>query len=694
MASSAVPPPFAALPDGYYGISLGGWTQTRPLEVEIVNRVGLTTWLSSSYSALTASGCGTGNVTSTGGARLAFFDCFEVDAASWSVTVWRSVTIEGTSADEVGFSTRFSLAPASTAVMDFFMPGIWYRGSPELAPPDSLAGDPDAPHILVREDRLPLPLVMARSRAVPGAYAELVHLEPDGASFAGEDGVARIIDGRMLFGSLGVVRVGAARRLAFVFPGSEGDRTYVREGASPLPRGTPRRRRVSTSGWANRSHPLRAEYAAHRYTLRFTVTPTSATYDDALERTWRRAFDEAAPAAPAANATAVYRASMSLLSTVAQTYHGVPSMPFRMDLGSGTVDDTSSQMGFVGKALPAAALLLHDAIDAGDAARRARAEAIVDFWAANSLRASIAGVPQTWYNIQGDTNGSWFFRQQSPYNGHIRIMSEGMDGLLRAYTLLPKRSWLAAATRFGDFLVASQRADGSIAMTWRLDGTCYDAEQLNASDQPVPFLIALWHATHDARYRDAALAAGRFAADYYADRVYTGGACDHDNVPDKESAVLAMQAFLSLYCLTNDRSWLQPARRAATYSETYTYAWDVPLYATEGEVYPRSRTTLGVSLIAVGASGADNYMAIATRAFALLGELLADTHFTRFGAFLQDATAQVLDWDGKLGYRFPGLMNEAITLAPPRGHGVAKWLPWLTAAVLEPRPRVWGSEQR
>ena len=43
----------------------------------------------------------------------------------------------------------------------------------------------------------------------------------------------------------------------------------------------------------------------------------------------------------------------------------------------------------------------------------------------------------------------------------------------------------------------------------------------------------------------------------------------------------------------------------------------------------------------------------------------------------------MLDWDGALGYPQRGLMGEAITLVCPRGSGVAKWLPWLSAAVLE-----------
>ena len=49
---------------------------------------------------------------------------------------------------------------------------------------------------------------------------------------------------------------------------------------------------------------------------------------------------------------------------------------------------------------------------------------------------------------------------------------------------------------------------------------------------------------------------------------------------------------------------------------------------------------------------------------------------------------QVVDWDGKLGYKYRGLMNEAINLSPRRGHGVAKWLPWLSVAVLDPMVRM------
>ena len=74
--------------------------------------------------------------------------------------------------------------------------------------------------------------------------------------------------------------------------------------------------------------------------------------------------------------------------------------------------------------------------------------------------------------------------------------------------------------------------------------------------------------------------------------------------------------------------------------------------------------------------------------FYKLYRLTGDPHWLDFALFLQDSTKQVMDWDGSLGYAEPGLMNEAIGLAPPRAHGVRKWLPWLTAVMLEPMVRL------
>ena len=122
-------------------------------------------------------------------------------------------------------------------------------------------------------------------------------------------------------------------------------------------------------------------------------------------------------------------------------------------------------------------------------------------------------------------------------------------------------------------------------------------------------------------------------------------------------------AFVSLYEVTQDQQWLTAAQQAATYVQTWTYSWEIPLPRDDpNSVYPPSRNTLGVSLIATGQSAADNFMSYCVYDFYKLYRLTGEEHWRDFALFLQDATKQAMDWDGKLGYGYPGLMNEAINL--------------------------------
>ena len=362
----------------------------------------------------------------------------------------------------------------------------------------------------------------------------------------------------------------------------------------------------------------------------------------------------------------------------------MPSVPFEASLPGGLVIDTSSQMGFVGRALPCAALLLYDAVVAApNATRQLQAEAIIDLWAASSLTA--CGVARTWYNIVA-ANNSIEWRASDAYEGSIRIMCDGMSGMLEAWRVVQRPAWLATAVRFGDFLVGAQAADGSVATAF--DWTCAPlASDVRQTAFVVPFLAALFNATSDERYKTAAVRAGTFAAALFnGSFFYTGGAVDNSDALDKEAGWLAMQAFIALFELTGAAVWLAPAAQAATYFETFVYLWDVPIECVQSPptVFPCRRTTLGFSLIAAGQSGADNFAAIASFDFKRLGEWTNDEHFASFGAFLANATAQVTNWDGSLGYASRGLLNEAATLSVRRGAGVADWLPWLTANLLQP----------
>jgi hypothetical protein len=667
-----------------YGVSLttpaGPFSNPHPLELQTVWRNGTVFWTRGAYATANAS-VGFGSLTSPGGSTFLFTDNFS-DVVASSFTVSRVVTLlaAGDPA-EFAFATRFSLpAPPALAAAprELFLPGVSYENASALLPPGALAGNPLAPHVLVREDRLPLPLAAIVWGGV-GA-ARLLHLRPDGRTLPNEDFTARIVDRDLQFGSMGVVNAPAggalpAPALAFEFPGSEGERTYVYD---PL-----------RGGWANRSHPV-AVGVPHAYTLRFSwANDGGGGFFGAARAAWRDAWAAFSPPRPRAPPPSqLYGDGMDALAHYAVRYRGVPAVPFEARLPSGDVSDASSQMGFVGRALPAAALLLFDSrVARPNAARAEAAAAVVDVWAAAAP--TPCGAVRTWFDI--GANGSVAFRSApAAYHGSLRIMSDGMKGLVDAAVAAgPARSgaWLAAAASFGDFLARAQRADGAFAAAYGPDCAPL-SEDVRQTAFAAPFLLALANASGNATYAAAAARAGAFAAALFGGGAwaYAGGAPDNPDVPDREAGWLHAQAFLALHAATGDSQWLAPAARAADYAETWAFAWAVPVPCAQAppNAWPCSRTSLGASLIATGQSGVDNYLALAWWDYTRLGRLLSDAHYADVGAFLYAATAQPTDWDRSLGYALPGLMNEAWTPSVRRGAGVFSWLPWLTCNLLEP----------
>lgn len=669
-----------ALPSGRFAVQVlstrakktVSFQQSNPLAISMVDSQDAEKWLKDGYQSVVRQGenlvC-TGRLQTPNGTQFRIIDTYRALRSLKAFTLTRKVTISTPNTADKAFNSRFSLSPQTATTMrdnDFFAPGVWYKQNTQV-PQNALASQLDDRYYYIREDRLPLPLVMMRDRRNV-ATLTLAHFDTNATTIAGEEGQSRIIDSRLQYASMGIQNTDRPEP-AFLFPGTEGERTYT-GGGSP-----------QNNRWTYRSHPVQVG-VPHSYRLLIQVG-TTPDFPAAVRGSWRSVYDLTPPPVIKADMAKVYKASMDLLVAYCHPYDGIPSVPFSATVPEGKVIDTSSQMGFVGQALPAAAYLLRYGFETKNSTAITHADQIVDFWATNSMTPS--GVPKTWYDIHSGGKFTW-----RNYNTYLRVASDGANGMLTAWNINRKHGnnkpeWLAFCKKYGDWLVRTQSKDGSWARSHDFDGNPVQTAT-DTTDQAIPFLANLYLATGDTRYRKAALLAGEFCwKSVHLAYSYAGGTPDNPNVTDKEAGMMALAAFLALYDISADRRWLAAASQAAWFSETWVYCWNLPIPKDDLKVaYPKNRTTYGVSLIATGHSGADNYMADAPFYFYRLYLLTGETHFQKSAQMLLHNTKQMMDWDNTLGYTYPGLFTEVLSLASHRGHGLHHWLPWLTVTILNP----------
>ncbi len=666
----------------YEGKSLDTCAAGKPLSLEVNGDR-----LDGAYAAVRQDGgkllCA-GTLTTPRGTEFVFTDAFRVSAPG-SFELERNVEIRKASPEDRFFNSLFGIeirAKCPLTDSECFVPGIWYRTNFQTPMAGALARYPGDHDFLFREDRLPLPLVMSRDPA-SGQTVSLLHAGAEPSTFGGDRGVARVTDGRLQFGSLGV-RQGEGTTLAFLFPGSEGERNHVV--------------RQSPDTWALRSHPVQAGIH-HHYKLIISFRQT-ASYPEAVEATWRQAFDLYQPRLRPVDVTAAFRGLMETLEHYwVGPGHDAPGFPFSVHLPDGTVRACNYQMGFIGRQLPNASFLIRQGLAEKRGDLREKGEAVVDFWAENCLLPS--GLPRTWYDPGSGTNpqGSWR-KNDNPKGGTaLRVASTGMEGMLTAWEFLKradrdKPSWLSCCRRFGDWLVANQNGDGSYCLAYShhlADGRHPPSQtSKGTTTNPVRFLVRLHLATGDARYRQAALRAGEFSlAAIHAPYHYAGSVIDNPDVIDRESGQEALCAFLALNDLTREKRWLDAAVQAARYTETWMYAWEIPAEEGGGPTdFPRDRSIVGQTLIATGQSAADLGLAFSSFDYYRLHLLTGDPHFLAVARLLVHNTKQSLNWDGSLYPGLPkGLQLEAFTVTVPRRKGVMDCLSWNYAAHLDPLVR-------
>jgi len=662
------------------GPAIPNVTQTRPVEVELYRSGVAPRTVTAAYGSVTSGTDGVDAVADVGdGGRplFRFHDHWSVQNAV--VTVQRRVEV--LASQPGGFASAIGLTIDPSVRWDdmkIMAPGIIY-GDPshdgERSPGGTRAYA--AHRLQLREDILPAPM-LALSFPHGGSLA-MLDPAPRGDTTEADTTLSKpeLVDSRFRFGALALEQIGDTATLRFTFPGnvtSYGDRRQPT--AEPVP--------------VRRYHPIvRGSVDAYRLGYRIG---NEASFPEMSRDAWRWAWATLRPKVRPLDVDLVRRVLLDHLEAQAATIGDRTAIPFVLSTVSVPERQwnwTMAGMGFVSKNLECADQLLRegdrDHSERGQA-MRATGLAIIT----SMIRAlPTVPLPATGYDLATG----------KPYN-HIwlapwlRNATEDMRVLVGAYAReralgRDHPEWLAWTRQYADWLLAQQRADGSWPRRWYPSSNVAAEPSGTASYAPVPLLVLLTQQTGDLRYQQAALRAGNYVWDSFGSRgLFIGGASDNPDITDKEAGMLSMEAFLSLHDATQDRRWLDRAKAAADFAESWIWLWDLPMPVDADDTklhWKKGVPTTGLQgITALSAGGADEYLDWAVPSYAKLYKLTGDTHYLDVARILLNDTKAMVALPGRqYDMRGTGWQQENFGMGPGRrGRGFGShrlWLAWITA---------------
>ena len=608
------------------------------------------------------------NVITDSGSEFKVTDTYIADNGKGILRLSRVVDVLKASGKDYAFNSYFIIQNETQQEIsgyEYFIPSLIYKDESNLNE-SSIGADFTHDWILAREERMGLPLVMLRDKST-GESVALSDYNTNPVTFKEDFGVSHLVNANMHFGSLGFYLGKRYPALVYCFPGSEGEHTYADGGGSREKR------------WARRSHPVRND-VKHTYTLELQFKK-EADFPKALEKHWKTTFDLYNPEVLEVDNEDVMKYSLEVLDHYWLKDNDAPGFPFSVHLPGGEVNEISYSMGFVGMQIPCAYYLYREGLETNNSVYADKGEQILNFWARNSSAHN--GMPRIWWDIS-----PWnFFRN---YND-LRNMQGGLEAMILAWSHAERHcpgskiDWLEFCQKSANWMLEQQHDDGSWDKAFDNAGVSVDSGKLLTSNL-IRFLTYMYIATHDERYKKAAIKAGNFCyREIHEPYKYVGSVIDNPYVKDRESGQKIIEAFLCLYDLSGDKKWLEGAVQAAYYTVTYMYAWNIPVAAGNNLMpWDNRKTTVGITIISTGHSGADCGLSYNSFEYLRLYILTGDKYFLRIAQLLEKNTKQTMNYDGALGYAYRGLQTEALRLVTHWGDGVKLWLPWVTASALDP----------